>query len=318
VGYKRGWRIEQGLNFLVGLLTVQFAYIILQRYLGIDWVHGWEAKLGAHRYSYGVYRVSGFMGHPLSFAYNLMLLSLFAYFHAFKNPDNLAQVAKKWRTTFALTAMSLVLTGSRAPLIFMLGIVVLAEFRRILNHKKVFVVCFAFVLGIIAWEKSTILRFNEVISSESKIEEKMPRIVFWKVHWEMFEDHPWMGVGYHDRKMGSLDYYKNAGYTEDDKKYRAHNIYLQTLADSGMLGFVGIMFFLGGLAICARTIYRNHRNSILYLLLAGVLLSGLVQNNLRDSEFLYALAMLCAVTLASVNKDHFDDAGRKNLENLQS
>lgn len=58
-----------------------FLYCIVQRYTGIDWVHGFSTILPDNRFAYGVYRISGMMGHPLSLAYNLVFaIVLFGHF----------------------------------------------------------------------------------------------------------------------------------------------------------------------------------------------------------------------------------------------
>ena len=48
---------------------IHFLYCVAQRKFGFDWVHGFDGHLGEGRFAYGVYRISGFVGHPLTLGY---------------------------------------------------------------------------------------------------------------------------------------------------------------------------------------------------------------------------------------------------------
>jgi uncharacterized membrane protein YhaH (DUF805 family) len=70
------------------------------------------------------------------------------------------------------------------------------------------------------------------------------------------------------------------------------------LADSGVVGATGLVAFLVGLGLSARRA-RNvlGRNSGLEWMLALTVIVGMVQNNLRDSEYLMALWYLSSILI---------------------
>jgi hypothetical protein len=59
------------------------------------------------------------------------------------------------------------------------------------------------------------------------------RLPAWKVAWHAFEDHPLGGIG-----AGGFENYWNQHRTFDEKIRNAHNLYVETLADEGIVGLV--------------------------------------------------------------------------------
>ncbi|MHA4801720.1 hypothetical protein, partial [Enterococcus faecium] len=79
-------------------------------------------------------------------------------------------------------------------------------------------------------------------------------------------------------------YYTAAGY--HDTMYEAHNLFLQYLADTGLVGALGLLGWLVGLVTCRRRLTGlvGTRQGIGYLTVA-TFLCALMQNDLRDSAF---------------------------------
>jgi hypothetical protein len=297
--YERGWRIRQGLWFLTVLLAIHFAYVLVQRYYGINWVKGFGSFLPENRFAYGVYRVSGFMSHPLNLAYNLMLFCLFSYFLAFKQPRSAD--SPRWALIFALGGLNLLVTASRSAILLTLLFIFVCERHRIWRFKKIAVGAIAAIALLLAMEQSTLKRFSELSFDSDRIVETMPRIGFWKIHWQMFADHPVLGVGLHNRVSGSLDYYSRAGYTEKENKYRAHNIFLQTLADSGIVGFAGLLAFLWGIWRFGYDKTKAYGTGAFLVIFLATLACSFVDNTLRDSEFIFALFYVLVINKLSLD-----------------
>jgi O-antigen ligase len=106
--------------------------------------------------------------------------------------------------------------------------------------------------------------------------------------------------------------------------YEAHNIVLQTLADTGLIGFAGLLALFSGLVLAARRLSRATAGAqgISYLT-AATLLTGLMQNDLRDSEYLYAFWFFLSLLLVQsaalgAGRQEADGDERKPAENLQS
>ena len=164
-------------------------------------------------------------------------------------------------------------------------------------------------------------RFSEVFSQTSPLTTRFPRLVFWQIHWQIFTDQPWFGA-----TMAGLDdaltaYYTAAGY--HDNMYTAHNLVLQSLADTGAVGFSGLAWWFLALFVARRRLSRllGSAQGIGYLA-AGTALCALMQNNLRDSAYVYALwyflsllIVQSAVIFAQSQAAECDD--RKPSKNFQ-
>ncbi len=292
---RRGYTVvREGAPWLFGFLCIHLAYCLVQRETGIDWTHGFHATLGQHRFAYGVYRVSGFHGHPLTLSYNLMLLVLAATWVVTHARTALPSGTRRlWFGILAVSLVTLVITGSRFPLAALALALLACEWRRLWKHKWWVLGLAGVMVLALALEGSTVGRVQELFDQKVPLTERFPRFVFWQVHWRMFLDHPLAGVGMAGVDRAYEVYY--AGIEPSDKMYSAHDIFLQLLADTGLIGLTGLVALLAGFAVAARRLEAAGADgSALRYLAAAAIFSGLLQNNFRDSEFLYAFWFLTA------------------------
>lgn len=304
---KKGFLLEKSAKTLLVFMTINFVYMLFQRYTGINWVHGLSAVLPENRFDYGVYRASGFTAHPLSLGYNCMLLSLLFYGLCFKNRVSLTKEIKiVYFSLFLLSLGSLILTLSRWPLFITISLIFLSELKRIWQKRLWFIPAIVIATTFLFFQSSTLDRFKEIWRQDVSIEERIPRIIFWKVHWQMAKDYPVTGVGYPARNVRSLDYYDKAGYTSIERKYSAHNIYLQTVADSGIIGLLGLILLLTGCLLSAIKFKKLQNGNGLLIFIVASMLGGLMQNNFRDSEFIFCFWFCVSLFLTQGDKkwDH--------------
>ncbi|MES2745360.1 MAG: O-antigen ligase family protein [Bdellovibrionota bacterium] len=313
------------LKVLLGFTSLLLIYCVVQRYTGIDWVHGFSGKLGMNRYAYDVYRVSGWMDHPLTFAFNLMLVALISVaecFYVFKR--GFQKEAYLWAAQAGLLLTLLLLTDSRFPIALTFALILCAaiwEFPkfRIPAISFLFVLLIAGALTLPNLSPEKIGRWGELVNSNQPLEQRFDRLIFWKINWQLFEESPWTGTGLKAYDGRLLDTYLSAGYTNLERKYNAHNIYLQTLADTGALGGLGLSFLLIGLGRLAFRVKRRFEHIALPLIVMATLFSGLVQNNLRDTEYLFALWISVGLSLSwLIVQGKPDDRGsERQLEDLK-
>jgi O-antigen ligase len=163
-------------------------------------------------------------------------------------------------------------------------------------------------------------RIQELTDAKFPIEERFDRWIFWKVHALIFLEHTWLGTGLVNYDRLLLDYYDQAGYTHIERKYPAHNILLQTLADSGIVGSLVLLVLFVFLFRAAFRVFKDFRHQGLLLIALATLLGGLMQNTLRDSEYLYALwtsmGLCCGCLIAGGVPD--ESNGRSHLQDHQS
>jgi O-antigen ligase len=92
------------------------------------------------------------------------------------------------------------------------------------------------------------------------------RLDFWRAAWTGFTEHPWFGLGAGNFRARSLDLFQSTPGVDTSKSYIyagrvVHNIYLETLAELGVVGFVLFMAVLVWTAVYLRRSARRARAS---------------------------------------------------------
>ena len=145
-----------------------------------------------------------------------------------------------------------------------------------------------------------------------------PRWVIWSVALDVFKEYPLLGAGVNCFEAG----YKSIGYVFplmfDPPVPHPHNIYLQFLAETGIVGAVVAFSALFGLALWSGLRIRKHIRpgeagrwvpaAGFWAAYLGYLVSGLSAHNFYRSWWL-GMAMLAAGTAAGAALGRFDHAG---------
>jgi O-antigen ligase len=152
---------------------------------------------------------------------------------------------------FAIILFALLLTTKRAHLLFaVLAIIIVycivyASFRKILQLVPiiaVFIIVFTIISKYIPETMQTLNRFI----NQSDITNG--RTLLWEIAWNTFKENPIIGIGW-----GGYPYLLStkiiAGSTYGISYYAvnymgAHNVYLQLLCETGILGFTFVVFIL--------------------------------------------------------------------------
>lgn len=126
------------------------------------------------------------------------------------------------------------------------------------------------------------------------------RLVLWDMSWQMFREHPLLGVGMGDY---SIEAERLLAQRQVRTTVDAHNVFLQVLATRGLVGFIPYAAFFAVLAASLwRTMVRAPRGSLARHYAAGALaataalLAGsLTENNIDDSEVFIAFMFLVGI-----------------------
>jgi putative inorganic carbon (hco3(-)) transporter len=137
------------------------------------------------------------------------------------------------------------------------------------------------------------------------------RVDIWQIGWRMFEDRPFQGVGVGNFRTSSVDYLLQPGVIRrseiivDDQKV-AHNIYVQLLAETGVVGlvlFAGIAAFALSCALLAARTFEQRGDRGMGALTRGVLagLMGVLAASFFSSAIflkpLWLILALCPALL---------------------
>jgi O-antigen ligase len=130
------------------------------------------------------------------------------------------------------------------------------------------------------------------------------RLVLWDVAWDLFKQHPIVGVG-----MG--DYSEQADELVGDREVTtttdSHNVYLQVLATRGLVGFLPfVLFWVVVLRALFRVKRRSERGSLEWAYAVGaigatvaVLFGALTENNVDDEEVFIAYMFVVGLALSA-------------------
>lgn len=156
----------------------------------------------------------------------------------------------RWALLAAIVALvvGIVATGSRGGLvattIAIVTAIIVARGQRL---QLAAVVAVLIAVGSFWFSTSSLERVRDFDSGNGRVD-------LWRVATEMSSDHPVLGVGVNNFRERSVDYVLAPAPVEGvglvaDNPYEAHSLYLQQLAETGVVGFV---LFAGLLLVCLR------------------------------------------------------------------
>jgi O-antigen ligase len=158
-----------------------------------------------------------------------------------------------WGLSLAGSVWTIVLTGSRSGF---LALLVLSVLLWLMSPRKVVSMILAVTLLSATWvvmPKQYKTRYL-TIKSQKLDDSSLGRIEAWKAGIRMFVERPLLGVGVGDF---SLAHAQQAGEFQERNWLQPHSLYIQVLAEVGVLGTLAFFFFILRLfQYCARLIRR--------------------------------------------------------------
>lgn len=161
---------------------------------------------------------------------------------------------------------ALLLTQSRGGIVALASILVLAVWflvPRLITRVQI-VAAGAFACMLLVESLSVLARFHRVFNNS----EAASRIFIWAAAVALFAAHPVLGVGYGNYRFMYADYAFVSGAIEG--RADAHNIYLQLLAETGVVGFASF-FVLLWFAVSPALKYVRARNVLPRIVALGIL-----------------------------------------------
>ncbi len=171
---------------------------------------------------------------------------------------------------FALVSVALIfgalcLTLSRGSILAALAVFVLMAGMRVLKVRQVVVAAVCIGLFVVVAEPAVLSRMaslerlkglfvRQPAAAETPDSSAVRRYVLNVATWHVFLDHPLLGVGPGQfSEHYSAVYGNRVGLIEQRKTYRGHNLYLETLAETGV---IGLLSFLAMLFVIMRGLWK--------------------------------------------------------------
>lgn len=200
--------------------------------------------------------------------------------------------------------VALLLTGKRADIIFTAVGIYLAYYCYMSNKKRTrlyntilsilaVLVCLILLVNLVPSLATFITRFEETADSGDVT---LGRTKMWAIAIDCFKENAIFGIGWDRFKFINLH------------EWKAHNIYLQLLAETGIVGFVVFVFFFANTIISGwnhlkkirikGTAMDREEVHMLFSLAMQVffLLYGITGNPLYDKETYVPYYIACAIT----------------------
>lgn len=134
------------------------------------------------------------------------------------------------------------------------------------------------------------------------------RLFAWRHNLDLFLQHPIFGVGFENNAIDSFNFPQMQAQWKPGHAIFAHSVYLQNLADSGLVGF-SLLF---GAFWCLGRIF-----SVTRFLLLGMLLAGLTENIFNNSKPFHAFLFFMVLSVwCSQEAFSPQTGGRRSLKNF--
>lgn len=160
--------------------------------------------------------------------------------------DNFDKFLKKIATSsIVCIIIGLLANKSRGSWLTLLITTPVATLRYILQNKTRILGCIVaviLVIGFFVCNPAYDQRWNSITNTTTD-RSNVDRIWVWKSAGSMIKDHPVIGVGLDQFRTAYRAHYKFKQETQD--LVHAHNNFVQVTAENGVLGTLGLLYFLG-------------------------------------------------------------------------
>ena len=248
---------------------------------------------------------AGFFKNPIFFAYNVFPAFLFVGLFVRFQGDFL----KTYRIPFVALVLFLGVAFSNNRMTLALSglLLVYCYLPRLFARWRwkglavaILSICVLFFVMYYSnpWLKDKIVRSSWGLQGPSI----QARLVAWKYNLALFVDNPFFGVGYRLNGINTAELVEYQKHWRPGYDIFAHSVFIQSLAESGGIGF---LLFFGSLFCLAKSRFFVQR----FFLFMG--LAGLTENFLHNSKplsaFMFFVAMSVAVAGLSFNQQSFDE-----------
>lgn len=197
------------------------------------------------------YRIGGSIGDPNYHAQIMLVLVPLAFDRVMTEKTALMRGLAGW--ALLVTVLNVILTFSRGGF---LGLLVVGGIIMVMHPPRpsmlfVAAVVLFFIVQLAPAQYTermrTLLDFVPGMSQSSPLEEGSlrDRTSKFAIGWNMFMDYPVLGVGVNNYNFRHDDYARNVGNTTNTQVKSAHSLYLEILAETGIVGmtiFLGIIY----------------------------------------------------------------------------
>jgi O-antigen ligase len=200
-----------------------------------------------------------------------------------------------------LFAIGMILSGTRGAWLATLGAIFFVYVPRLKLRQYVMIGIVIALGAMIALRIPLVSDFINYRTGDAVSSGGTGRVAIWKVSWQMYLDHPILGVGWrmaeYTMKLQDLEKARaDIIWNFDDGRFRprvTHNIYLQTLLELGIIGFVLYMIWI--ISLITTPLQRDPKLRddwlIALAIFIAMLIGGLTNPEFHKKYYWLALAL---------------------------
>lgn len=260
-GYGLGGRAAQKfateptgfLRVLLPALVLVSFYGIVQVFTGLDLIRPGREVHNLQLAGVNVFRASGFFNNPMTFAHLFILW--FCLLAAYLIVGGGTKARRVWVSVgVAVVGLSILLSLIRG--VWISGVAAALSMLWLWRRR-------AFWLGLAATAVAVLImvatvpplrdRLTSIFATDNVY--NRDRVVLWEANWEIFKTYPWFGIGYTENERRIGEFYQQMG-VENGFKGHAHNVYLQFLSGTGLLGLLCYLIMMGSFLWASVRVWR--------------------------------------------------------------
>lgn len=255
----------------------------------------------------GMSRANGFYGHPMTLGGWLCIFLPLLLIEFFER-KLLGKYYWLAGLAFCICSAGLVFNATRGAWLAVAIVSAVLLIYYMFKSKRNLAVSIIFVALI-----STVLVNNpkfmhrlDTIDDFDKYQSNTERILIWQSAWNMFKDHPILGVGLGQYTENYQQKYISP-QAKEPKLGHAHNNFLQMLAENGIVGFAGFVIMFGYIILKNLITWFNTKNVYALMIVSAtvcLLLQGFTEYNVGNSAVIkmYWLILGLLVVLSEFYK----------------
>ena len=234
----------------------------------------------------GISRANGFYGHPMTLGGWLCIFLPLLLIEFFER-KLLGKYYWLAGLAFCICSAGLVFNATRGAWLAVTIVCAVLLLYYMFKSKRNLAVSIIFIALI-----STVLLNNpkfmhrlDTIDDFNKYQSNTERILIWQSAWNMFKDHPFLGVG-----LGQYTENYQQKYISPQAKEpyitHAHNNFMQMLAENGIVGFAGFVIMFGYIIFKNLIAWVKTRNVYALMIVSAtvcLLLQGFTEYNVGNS-----------------------------------
>ena len=234
----------------------------------------------------GMSRANGFYGHPMTLGGWLCIFLPLLLIEFFER-KLLGKYYWLAGLAFCICSAGLVFNATRGAwlAVAIVSAVLLIYYMFKSKRNLATSIIFIALISVVLVNNPKFMHRLDTIDDFDKYQSNTERILIWQSAWNMFKDHPVLGVGLGQYTENYQQKYISP-HAKEPNLTHAHNNFMQMLAENGIVGFAGFVIMFGYIILKNLIAWFKRRNVYALMIVSAtvcLLLQGFTEYNVGNS-----------------------------------